>query len=112
MNFQDAYHEDVNNDGVRDLISSPFSRFSSIDDFSSWLYLNEGTDENPNFILEKKDWLQDEMLEHGTNAMPVIFDYNSDGLGDLVIGNKETIYTATESEASLRLYENIGTADV
>jgi len=109
--FPGVYHEDVNNDGVRDLISSPFSRFSSIDDFSSWLYLNEGTDENPNFILERKDWLQNEMLEHGTNAMPVIFDYNSDGLGDLVIGNKETIYSATESESSLRLYENIGTAN-
>ncbi len=109
--FPAVYHEDVNNDGIKDLMSSPFSRFSSVDDFSSWLYINEGSDEFPNFILEKKDWLQDEMIEHGTNAMPVIFDYNSDGLGDLIIGQKETIFSAIEAQSSLKLYENIGTLE-
>lgn len=109
--FPGAYHEDFNNDGIRDIASSSFSTFNSLDDLSSWLYLNEGTEEFPNFVLSKKEWLQDEMLEHGTNSFPVIFDFNSDGLGDLVIGHRKTITNATESRAGLRLYENIGSLE-
>ncbi len=109
--FPAVFNEDVNNDGIKDLMSSPFSRFSSVDDSSSWLYLNVGTDDFPDFRLEKKDWLQDEMLEHGTNAMPVIFDYNADGLGDLILGQKERIIGAGQSESKLRLYENEGTLE-
>ncbi|MFK7755628.1 MAG: T9SS type A sorting domain-containing protein [Flavobacteriales bacterium] len=108
--FPGLYHEDYNNDGVKDLAVSSFSRFNSADDFGSWLYLNEGSDDFPDFQLEKKDWLQDEMLEHGTGAIPVIVDYNSDGLGDLVLGHEKNIVNATTFNSSLRLYENIGTS--
>lgn len=109
--FPGAYHEDFNNDGIRDLASSSFSSFNSVDDFSSWLYVNTGDDDFPNFALQKKDWLQDEMIEHGTEALPVVFDYNQDGLGDLFIGNRLTVENASSSKSSIRLYENIGTAE-
>jgi len=109
--FPGLYHEDFNNDGIRDLAASPFSRFNSIDDNSSWLYLNEGTEDFPNFQLLKKDWLQDEMIEHGTGSVPVIVDFNGDGLGDLVVSNEKTIVGAADFSSSLILYENIGTLE-
>ncbi len=107
--FPGAYHEDFNNDGIRDLASSSFSSFNSIDDHSSWLYINSGEDDFPNFILQSTEWLQDETIEHGTEALPVIFDYNQDGLGDLLVGNRFTILDASTTTSSIRLYENIGT---
>ena len=106
--FPGAYHEDFNNDGIKDLASSSFSSFNSIDDFGSWLYLNTEDDDFPNFELQKKDWLQDDMLEHGTEALPVVFDYNQDGLGDLIIGNRKTVINASTQVSTLRLYENVG----
>jgi len=108
--FPAVFHEDFNNDGVRDIASSSFSSFNSIDDFSSWLYLNQGDEDFPNFILQSKEWLQEETIEHGTEALPVIFDYNQDGLGDLFIGNRYTVFGAGNRTSSIRLYENIGTA--
>src|SRR5690606_24698095 len=52
--FPAGFYEDVDFDGVRDLVSSPniFSReFATTDlESSSWFFRNEGTDANPSFV--------------------------------------------------------------
>ena len=52
---------DVNNDQAKDLLVSPFdpSLVTSENKNSSWLYLNEGSTEQPVFALETKSFLQD-----------------------------------------------------
>lgn len=80
---------DVNNDLVKDLIVSPFDPgiITSRSTFSSWLYLNEGTNNNPDFRFVEKQFLQKNMLDVGSGAYPVLFDWDNDGLEDLFIGN-------------------------
>lgn len=109
--FPGSYYVDVNNDGVNDLLAAPNSRFQAADDNGMWLYLNQGANDNPDFQLVKTNFLQDEMIELGTGAYPVLFDYNNDGLLDLVVANREYFIDANTRYAQLTLFENTGSAD-
>lgn len=107
--FPAAYFLDVNGDNAEDLIVSPNASFAVDDDASAMLYHNEGTDENPDFQLVQQDFLQDGMIDRGTNAYPVLFDYDGDGLKDLLIGNKHYFESGGNSVSSIALYKNTGT---
>jgi hypothetical protein len=80
---------DVNNNGLKDLLVSPFdpSPVVSENKNSIWLYLNEGTAEQPVFRLHTKNFLQSQMIDLGAGAYPILFDVNQNGLLDLVVGN-------------------------
>jgi hypothetical protein len=84
-----AAYTDVNNDEIKDLLVSPFDPgiITSRNKNSSWLYINSGTDTNPIFELQETDFLQSEMIDVGSGAYPVIYDWDGDGLMDLFIGN-------------------------
>ena len=68
--------------------------------------------------LRQKDFLQRDMLDFGSGAVAVAYDYNDDGKPDLVVGNygnrTEATFAGgswkTQMRASLSLLENIGTA--
>ncbi len=87
--FPAAMLVDVDNNGQKDLIVSPFDpsllkgeNFKSVS-----LYHNAGTNAQPDFQLTSESFLQDQMLDLGSGAYPVFFDYNGDGLMDLLVGN-------------------------
>lgn len=87
--FPAAMLADVDNDGQKDLLVSPFDpsllkgeNFKSVS-----LYHNNGTNALPDFQLTSKNFLQDQILDLGSGAYPVFFDYNGDGLMDLLVGN-------------------------
>jgi hypothetical protein len=84
-----AYLIDVNNDGHKDLIVSPFDpNYNVTENYSSiWLYLNEGTNTQPVFKLHTKRFLQEQTIDLGSGAFPVMFDLDGDGLSDIVVGN-------------------------
>lgn len=84
-----AAYTDVNNDDVKDLLVSPFDPGieTSRNKISSWLYINSGTDSNPVFELSEYNFLQSDMIDVGSGAYPVIYDWDGDGLVDLFIGN-------------------------
>jgi hypothetical protein len=113
---------DVNNDGKRDLIAAPFDPQYAISENrrSVWLYKNHGTNSNPIYDLSDTAFLQKSMIDRGSNAMPVIFDVNGDGLQDIVVGNLGIYdsswyynsYLYTSYTASLTLYLNTGTSSV
>ena len=89
LSFPVMCYLDVNNDDVKDMIVSPFdpSLVKSKNVDNNWLYLNQGETDNPDFYLTTKSFLQDEMLDFGAGAVPVLFDHNGDGLMDIVVGN-------------------------
>lgn len=80
---------DIDGDNVKDLVVSPFepSLSKSENTKSIWYYHNIGTEALPEFVFQKDNFLQDEMLDFGSGAYPVVYDYNSDGLQDIIIGN-------------------------
>jgi hypothetical protein len=102
------FHEylDTDNDGKRDLIAS--TGFNE-DKEGVWLYKNVGTDASPVFNFVKNNFMQEEMIEEGEAAAPVFFDYDSDGLLDMVIGYGRYVNPNGISNR-LSLYRNIGTS--
>lgn len=80
---------DVNNDGLKDLLVSPFDPNigKSVNKNSVWLYLNTGTNSAPVYTLSTKNFLQGDMVDLGSGAYPVLVDLDGDGLTDLLVGN-------------------------
>ena len=110
---------DVNNDGLSDLLVSPFdpNPFIGENKYSSWLYLNEGTNQSPHYTFDIPDFLQQQMIDVGAGSYPVLADYNGDGLLDLFIGNygyydssyfDQYMILHTVHTAKIALYQNIG----
>ncbi|MCM1532622.1 MAG: T9SS type A sorting domain-containing protein [Bacteroides sp.] len=107
----------MRNDSLCYLIS-PFETdpFNAQGAQSLWLYADTGAGAAHGKLLQK-DFLQDRMLDFGTGASPVAYDYNHDGKTDLVVGNYGQLSTAyyqggswiTQKTASLALLENTGT---
>lgn len=112
--FPGTFYVDVNNDNVRDFITAPNGLNNAVNFKCSWLYLNEGTDNKlvANFIQD--DFLVEEMIDVGEQSRPIFFDYNADGLLDLLVANagyyiKDGFVNRLNN--SLSLFENVGTLD-
>lgn len=110
--FPVAFLEDVNFDGINDLIVSTnaisFSQGYVPFEASNWLYDNNGTNDNPTFNLVQKNFLQDEMIDLGQDAVPAFFDHDGDGDLDLFICSKGQQRSLKSYYSSIFLFENIG----
>jgi len=107
-----SYYVDVTNDGVKDLIVTTNSENNSENFESCWLYENVGQNNLPDFNFMQKDFLQNNMIDLGTSAFPAFYDYNNDGLQDLVIGNYGYHSVNNDPISSLALFENTGNDSV
>lgn len=107
--FPAGFSVDVNNDGQKDLIAAPNTVAQSEHYRCSWLYLNNG---NPTQQFEYVSdlFMVDNMIDVSRLANPAFFDYNNDGLLDLVIANFGYMDEEGDFSAALSLYRNTGTA--
>lgn len=101
-------HIDVNNDGNRDLLFSPAATGSSENKFSSLYYLNTGTDNAVVSTYVQNDFLQENMIDVGEGCYPVLFDFDSDGDRDLLIGNRGYYASSGPYPSKIALYRNDG----
>ena len=105
-----AFYEDLDFDGAKDLVAIPniFSRseFDTNLSHSNWFYKNNGSTAAPNFSFTKTNFLQDQMIDVGDNAVPAFADYDADGDYDMFIGQN----ISEEGPAKIALYENTGTS--
>ena len=106
--FPAAFLLDANFDQVLDLVVAPNASGISDNYQNVWLYEGSPEVDGAFFSLLQKDFLQDEMIDCGANSHPASFDYNGDGLPDLLIGNKAYQSAGEIPSASFTLYENIG----
>lgn len=107
-NFPAGFYEDIDGDGVKDLIVGVNNPFGSENKESVWYYENIGETDLPIFNLLQQDFLQDQTIDFGEASAPTMFDYNNDGLNDLVIGSRGAFIGSGLFEPTLSLYENIG----
>ncbi len=116
-----ASYIDVNNDNIKDLIVSPFDPgiVTSRNKISSWLYINSGANNLPNFEYPDMSFLQKDMIDVGSGAYPVVFDWDGDGLKDLFVGNygyyissyyiNYTLHSNFQSK--IAYFKNVGTSE-
>ncbi|BDS09921.1 T9SS type A sorting domain-containing protein [Aureispira anguillae] len=106
--FPAAFYLDVNNDGAKDLLAAP-NILGNSKNLESWYYKNTGTANFPDFTYQGNDFLVSEMIDLGTGAAPIFWDYNADGLMDILVGNYHTYVSPAVQGCYLSLYKNIGT---
>ncbi|MCX6241401.1 MAG: T9SS type A sorting domain-containing protein [Bacteroidetes bacterium] len=89
FSFPAMSYLDLDNDGVKDLVVSPFdpAYYHSENTRSCWFYKNTGSNTNPHFVFQTDNVFQSEMLDFGTGSNPVPVDLNHDGLIDIAVGN-------------------------
>lgn len=103
------FYLDVNNDGRKDLVSAPNSPNNSMNEKNIWFYKNTGTNSRDTFVFQSDSFLVGEMIETGEGSNPVFFDYNADGLLDLLIGNYQLKKNPTTATTRIFLFKNTGT---
>ncbi len=117
--FPAAFLEDVDFDGKKDLLVTPFDPSPDHAAVSNQIlfYKNISQDNTYDFQYQCDDFLQKDMIDLGAGANPVFSDWNNDGLLDLLVGNegvKDTCYMDAyytlhcKYAASLCLYLNTG----
>ncbi len=109
--FPAGYYIDVNNDNVKDLLVTNNCYAGCENSKSVWLYLNNGTTSLPDFNFQQTNFLQQDMIEFGERTHPVFFDYDGDGLQDVIVSNygKYDKSVSLLYTSGLSLYHNIGT---
>ncbi len=110
--FPAAFYEDIDYDGLKDIVVSPFNVNAMDPYFSSWYYKNIGSANDVVLELQTKTLYSESSFDVGWYAHPAFFDYNGDGLKDLLISNKSSTQFGEDAVSNLTLYENIGTETV
>ncbi len=111
--FPTAHFIDINNDNKEDMLVSTNSNFyrafTKTKDHILY-YKNNGSKENQFEYQSNENLFFDETIDLGKGSNPSFFDYNKDGLMDLIIGNHGNLDTSiNELVATLSLFENTGT---
>jgi hypothetical protein len=99
---------DINHDGIDDLLAAPNQKDARENVLNSWYYHGSEDPGTIEFSLVGKSFLNDEMLDFGTDASPLLLDYNGDGLMDLVVGSRFNVGYNVEHPSQLFLFTNIG----
>lgn len=124
--FPGAYGIDMDNDGFEDLMFAPFASNGEVVSESvdrnvfRYYHNNAGTDSINTYHYEGDTLINKGVLDVGTESHPVFFDYNGDGLMDIVLGRYGQFVapgdpiqgTGGTSISSLYLYQNVGTDSV
>ncbi len=108
--FVSAFLENVDSDPELEIIVAPNDRFASQSIDHIWVY----EDERASFqdlSLSTRNFLVEDMIFPGPWTFPCFFDYNGDGLIDLLIGTGGRSPDGLEVNPHLQLFENRGSKE-
>jgi hypothetical protein len=108
--FGCGFHLDVDNDGNKDILFSSNNNAISENFRSAWYYHNTGANDSVRSQFVTDRFLVDGMIDVGEGAVPVFFDFDSDGDQDLFIGNRGYFDINGIPLSMIALFRNDGTA--
>jgi hypothetical protein len=110
--YPGTFYEDVNFDGIKDLLASPGTDNDTEDKESVWCYENTGSNNSPSFNLISKNMFQNEMLDFGKSSSPILIDLNNDGLKDLMFGylGEFDLSSLNHYKSAISVYINTGSS--
>lgn len=121
VSFPALNYLDLDNDGIKELVASPFDPSPILPDnyHSVWYYENLGQNDQPQFEFKTDVWMQGDMIDLGGGAYPAFIDEDADGLMDMIVGNygyRDTSwydmgFLYSSYQATLALFRNVGSAD-
>lgn len=106
--YPTAFGVDADNNQLTDILVAPNPTAGTRDIKNINYYRNTGDTTCP-YELVSDSFLVSQMLDFGTDSKPTFFDYNSDGLLDIVVGNYGYFRPFQTYLSKLALLENIGT---
>lgn len=109
--FPAAFGVDANNDGLEDLLISPNARTGSRDINNVMFYRNTDDTSTCQFRYVTDSLIVHHALDFGSDSKPLFFDFNGDGLLDIVVGNYGYFRPFQTYKSAIAIYENIGTAN-
>jgi hypothetical protein len=110
--FPSPFFQDLDNDGLTDLLITVNEAVDPIASNNNHIkrFKNTGTLGNPTFTFVQDDFLLEDVMDFGSSTLPSFFDYNGDGLMDILVGNERNVVDTLRQSSRLALLENIGTA--
>jgi hypothetical protein len=103
-----AFALDVDGDGDKDLLFAPHVLGTENIKTMTW-FENTGSSTNPSYTYRTDTYLGDKMLDFGTGAYPVLYDYDKDGKTDLLVGSDGIFTGGIALTPKLAYYRNTGT---
>ena len=110
LTFLGGYFIDINNDDALDLVVSPNADLDARDQRSVLLYLNQGTNSEPQYVEITDNFLQNDMIDLGAGAYPTLGDVDGDGLVDLLVSNRKRFDVGASYTSRLHFFKNTGTS--
>jgi hypothetical protein len=112
--FPAAYLEDLDFDGIKDLVVTP--SFEENYEFkidygnSNWFYKNTNTDDNPDFNYQRSDFMQQNGIDLGENAVPALADIDGDSKLDLLVA-ANGFWNGEYFSGYVSVFDNSGSKD-
>lgn len=109
--------EDVDRDGLKDLLVANFYRVKDDESYESKiaLYKNTGTRTEPVYTFVTDDWLNLSQLNLGMRLIPTFGDINGDGNTDLIIGKNDgtlLLFWGTNTSFTINTNEMVDESNV
>ncbi|MEO1417348.1 MAG: T9SS type A sorting domain-containing protein [Bacteroidota bacterium] len=109
--FPGIYEVDVDFDSLPDMLVTPNARNVSENFKNNYFFKNIGSQIQPDFLFQRRDFLESSMIDVGSGAIPILVNYDQDSLMDLAIANDRIFFREGQVprfSTQIDIYRNVG----